>query len=121
MSSAAESELAGLFIYAKEMVPLRQALNKMGRPQIKSPIQSDNSTAVGVANKTIIQRKTNFMDMHFHCLCCRDSQDQFRYFWAPGYLNFGDYRTKNHPHIYHLSKRKIRQVAFYRPRLIEIH
>ena len=42
MSSAAEAELAGLFICAKEMVPLRQALNETGRPQPKSPIQCDN-------------------------------------------------------------------------------
>ena len=30
MSSAAEAELAGIFICAKEMVPLRNALNEMG-------------------------------------------------------------------------------------------
>ena len=32
MSSAAEAELAGFFICAKEMVPLQQALEKMGWP-----------------------------------------------------------------------------------------
>ena len=68
MLSAVESELAGLFICSKEMVPLRQALNKMGWPQPKSPIQCDNSTDVGVANQTIISQKTKSMDMQFHCL-----------------------------------------------------
>ena len=38
MSSAAEAELAGLFICDKEMVPLRQALLEMGWSHPKSPI-----------------------------------------------------------------------------------
>ena len=54
MSSAAEAELAGLFICAKEMVSLRKVLNEMGWPQPKSLIQCDNSTSVVVANQTII-------------------------------------------------------------------
>ena len=41
VSSAAEAELEGLFICAKEMVPLRQALTGMGWPQPKSPIQCE--------------------------------------------------------------------------------
>ena len=43
MSSAAEAELAALFMTAKEMVPLRQTLIEMGWPQPKSPIQTDSS------------------------------------------------------------------------------
>ena len=54
ISSAAEDELAGICICAKEMVPLRKALNEMDWPQKKSPIYYDNSTAVGVANQTIL-------------------------------------------------------------------
>ena len=57
MSSAAEAELAGLYICAKEMVPLRQSLVEMGWPQPRSPIKCDNSTAIGVSNETIIPRK----------------------------------------------------------------
>ena len=118
MSSAAEAELAGLFICAKEMVPLRQSLKEMGWPQPKSPIQCNNSPAVGVSNETIIPRKTKSMDMQFHWLRCRYSQNQFRYFWAPGALNLGDYSTKNHPPIYQLSQRQIRKVALCCPRLL---
>ena len=50
MSSAAEAELSGLFICAKSMVPLRNALMEMGWPQPPSPVQCDNSTAIGVTN-----------------------------------------------------------------------
>ena len=90
MSSAAESKLAGLFIYDKEMVPLRKSLNEMGWTQPKSPIQCDKSTAVGVYKQTIIPRKTKSMHMQLHWLRCRYSQYQFIYFWDLGYLNLGD-------------------------------
>ncbi len=54
MASAAKSELAFLFVVAREMIPHRQTLISMGWPQPKSPIQTDNSTATGVTNKTIV-------------------------------------------------------------------
>jgi hypothetical protein len=76
-SSAAESELAALFICAKEMIPLRQSLIEMGWPQPQSPIQTDNTTALGVANKTIIAKKMKSMDMRLWWLRCRESQGQF--------------------------------------------
>jgi hypothetical protein len=56
MSSIAEAKLSGLFICAKEMVPFRQSLIEMGWPQPQSPIQTDNTTALGIGNKTIIAK-----------------------------------------------------------------
>jgi hypothetical protein len=56
MPSAAESKLAALFITAHEMIPHRQTLIDMGWPQLKNPIQTDNSTAPGVTNNTIVPR-----------------------------------------------------------------
>jgi hypothetical protein len=55
MASAAESELAALFVTAREMIPHWQTLITMGWPQPKSPIQTNNSIAAGVTNKTIVQ------------------------------------------------------------------
>ncbi len=46
MALAPESELAALFITAREIVPHLQTLINMGWPQPKSPIQNDNSTSV---------------------------------------------------------------------------
>jgi hypothetical protein len=107
MSSAAEAETAALFICAKEMIPLRQSLIEMGWPQPKSPIQTDNTTALGVANKTIIAKKMKSMDMRLWWLRCRESQGQFRYFWGPGPTSLADYPSKAHPDIYHESQRPI--------------
>ena len=65
MSSSAEAEISGLFICAKAMVRLCKTLIKMGWTHTKSTIQCDNSTAVGVDNDTIIQRKTKTMNMQY--------------------------------------------------------
>ena len=100
MSSASKYELAGLFTTAKEMVPLRQSIIEMVFPQPKTPIQCNNSTAVGVTNETIVPCKNKSVDMKFHWLCCRELQQQFRYFWAAGKLNLSDYSTKTHPPPY---------------------
>jgi hypothetical protein len=105
MASAAESELAALFIAAREMIPHRQTLIAMGWPQPKTPIQTDNSTAVGVTNKTIVPRRAKMMDMRFWWLRCRASQDQFRYYWDAGSKNWADYHTKHHPDTYHEAHR----------------
>jgi hypothetical protein len=84
MASAAESELAALFITAREMIPYRQTLIAMGWPQPKSPIQTDNSTAAGATNKTIVPRRAKMMDMRLWWLQCRGSQNQFCYYWDAG-------------------------------------
>ena len=105
MASAAESELAALFITAREMIPHRQTLIDMGWPQPKSPIQTDNSTAAGVTNNTIVPRRSKMMDMRFWWLRCRESQDQFRYYWDAGSKNWADYNTKHHPDTYHEAHR----------------
>jgi hypothetical protein len=48
MSSAAEAKLGALYLNAKEAVYLCQILSKMGHPQPKTPIQTDNTTVEGV-------------------------------------------------------------------------
>jgi hypothetical protein len=63
MASAAEAELAALYITARDMVPMRNTLAEMGWPQPKSPIQTDNSTAVGFVNDTIITRRIKMICM----------------------------------------------------------
>jgi hypothetical protein len=54
MSSAAKAKLGALYPTTKEMVPLHQTLIKMGWPQPRTPILTDNSTAVGFTNLTIV-------------------------------------------------------------------
>jgi hypothetical protein len=58
MSSAAEAEVAGLFMNAKELLPMRTTLDELGHPQPATPMQTDNSTACGITNKTVKQRRS---------------------------------------------------------------
>jgi hypothetical protein len=58
MLSVAEAELGGLYINAKETAYIRQILIKMGHPQPKTPIQTDNSTTEGVKNNKIQPKRT---------------------------------------------------------------
>jgi hypothetical protein len=105
MASAAEAELAAIYHTAREMVPLRNALDEMGWTQPPSPIQIDNSTAVGFVNDTIIQRRIKMIWMRLHWLRCREAQRQFRFYWDKGSKNMADYHTKHHPPAYHLAHR----------------
>ena len=105
MSSAAEAELGALYINAREAVPMRATLEEMGHPQPRTPVQTDNTTALGVVKNNIQAKRTKAMDMRFHWLRCRDSQGQFRYYWRPGPTNEGDYYTKHHCPKHHRSKR----------------
>jgi hypothetical protein len=65
MVSAAKSELAAVFVMAREMILHRQILVSVGWPQPKRTIETDNSTAAGVTNKTIVPRQAKMMDMYF--------------------------------------------------------
>ena len=105
MVSAAEAEMAALFITAKKMITLRNTLIGMGWPHPQTPIQKDNSTAVGFTNKTIVNKATKSSDMKLWWLRDRESQEQFRYYWAPGSENEGNYSTKHNLPIYHEAKR----------------
>jgi hypothetical protein len=105
MASAAEAELAALFIAARKMVPHRQTLINMGWPQPCSPVQTDNSSAIGVTNKTIIAKRAKMMEMRLWWLQCRGSPKQFHYYWDAGSKNWADYSTKHYTYIYHNAHR----------------
>jgi hypothetical protein len=105
MTSAAEAELGALYLNAKEAVYLRQILDEMGHPQPRTPIQTDNTTAEGVINNKIQPRRTKAMDMRFHWLRDRESQDQFKIYWRPGGTNLADYFTKHHSPAHHVNVR----------------
>ena len=97
MSSASEAELGAMFITAQEMLAMQQKLQEMKWPHPKSPLQTDNSAAARVVNNIIVPKKLKTMDRRLHWLRCREAQGQFRYYWASGNLNWGDYSTKHHP------------------------
>ncbi len=106
MSLVAETKVGALFINCREAVPARHVLEFLGHPQPSTPMQMDNTTALGVVNQNVM-KKLKSMDMKYHWLRCRISQKQFRHYWAAGKLNLGDYFTKHHSAIHHQATRAL--------------
>jgi hypothetical protein len=100
-SSASEAEYGALFVNSKEGTILRQTLHDMGHPQPTTPIQTDNSTADGIANDTIKQQRSRAIDMRYHWVRDRVQQKHFNVYWAPGSTNLADYFTKHFSAAHH--------------------
>ena len=82
--SAAEAELAALLHNGQEVAVVRQTLLEMGHPRPPIPIKTENSTADGIANRSVIPHKTRSMDMRFYWVRDRVSQRMFPIYWKPG-------------------------------------
>jgi hypothetical protein len=68
VASAAKSEVGACFHNAQSGAPLRVTLNEMGHTQPLTPLCTYNSTAFGILNETIKQKKSKAMDMRYHWL-----------------------------------------------------
>ena len=102
-ASASEAETGSLFLNAQEAVPMRTALVEMGHPQPPSgtPLETDNSTALGILHAHVRLKKSKAFDMRYHWLRDRISQKQFNLYWSPGKTNSADYFSKHHPPTHH--------------------
>ena len=105
MASAAEAELGALFHNGQVAEPIRTCLSEMGFPQPSTPLKTDNSTASGIINSSIRQKKSKAMDMRFHWIKDRVSQKHFLVYWESGMTNKGDYYTKHFPASHHTQVR----------------
>ena len=105
MSSAAEAELGALFHNGQTAEPIRTCLEEMGHPQPCTPIKTDNSTAAGIVNSSIRQKKSKSMDMRFFWIKDRVTQRHFLVYWGPGSTIKGDYFTKHFPASHHTTVR----------------
>ena len=61
MPSASEAETAALFLNCKATIPLRIALEEMGHPHPKTPVITDNLSAEGLINNTMIPKEPRLM------------------------------------------------------------
>jgi hypothetical protein len=73
MPSAAEGKVGALYINCREAVPARHTLELMGHPQPLTPMQTDNTTALGVVNNNVI-KKLKAMDIKYHRLRNREGR-----------------------------------------------
>jgi hypothetical protein len=107
VSSASEAELAALYYNAHEGIALRNALEEMGHSQLATAIVTDNSTALGIVNDTVRQRRSKASDMRFYWIRDGSRQNQFLVYWKKGELNRADYFSKHHPGTHHTEMQSI--------------
>ena len=105
MSSAAEAVLGALFINSRQAIPARISLEELGHQQSPTPIQTDNTTALGFVSKKMQPKATKSVDMRYWWMRDRSDQKQFRYYWGPGPTNNADYYTKHFCKAHHRKKR----------------
>ena len=86
-------------------IPLRIALEEMSHPQPRTPVVTDNSSAKGLIDKTVIPKRAKARDMIFNWLKCREAQQLFEFIWKKGKDNKDDYHTKNHAAVHRQDKR----------------
>ena len=63
-----EAEYVSLCNNAKICIPMQHTLIEIGNPQPPTPIQKDNTTAVGIANDSIKQKYSKALDLCWHWL-----------------------------------------------------
>ena len=108
MAYAAEAELGGLFLNVKEKVDLREILPEREHPKNEpTPIQTDNSTAIGIENNTIKQRISKAMDMIFHWVRDRTTQKMFLVYWRLGDTNLAGYHKFFHSPSHYQNQRPL--------------
>ena len=61
----AEAEVAGLFMNANKVIPIRHTPIKMGHPQPPTPIKADNTTAHGILTGNFRQKGSKLIGMRF--------------------------------------------------------
>ncbi len=105
VSAASEAELAGLCHNGKEACPIRTCLAELGHPQPPTPIKTDNTTAAGLANDTVKQKRSKAIDMRFYWIRDRVRQGQYHVYWRKAAVNRADYFTKHHATKHHETMR----------------
>jgi hypothetical protein len=80
-------------------------LEELGHLQSPTALITDNSTAAGIANDTVKQRRSKAIDMRYYWIRDRIRQGHFTVEWKKGKQNLADYFTKHHPKRYHVQIR----------------
>jgi hypothetical protein len=107
ISSAARAKLGGLFYNGKEACPIFITLKELGYPQPPTIIVTNNSTATGIANDTIKQKRSKAIDMQFYWTRDRVRLAHLHIIWQKGKLNKAEYSMKHHLASHHQQIRSV--------------
>ena len=106
VTSAAESETAGLFYNTQTAVDIKNILMALGHQHTDVPIKTDNSTAASFVTDTLKQKRSKAWDVHYHWLSEQQKLGNFKIFWDKGIKNFAEHHTKHHSPTHHQNVRK---------------
>jgi len=105
VSASSEAEYASLFLNGQAAISTRQTLEDLGYPQSATPIITDNTTAYGIANRTVRLKRSKAIDMRYNWIRDRVTNGAYTVLWGPGDSNLADYFTKTHPPHHYRSMR----------------
>jgi hypothetical protein len=105
VASTTKSEVGACFQNAQSGAPLRVTLAELVHIPPPTPFRTDNSTAFGILNESIKQKRSKAMDMRYHWLTYRVRQKHFDIYWRPGRENLGDYYITHHSAQHHKDMR----------------
>jgi hypothetical protein len=95
------NEFSAVFVNAKEGTVIRTTLSEMGHKQDTNELKTENSTADGIINNVVQQKRSKAADLRLYWVKDRVEQDQFNVGWTPGDTNMGDYFNKHHSTAHH--------------------
>ena len=84
---------------------MQTVLKELGHVLPPTPIQTDNTTALGFVSKNLQPKATKSADMKYWWIWDRSDQQQFRYYWGEGKSNRADYYTKHFGAAHHQETR----------------
>ena len=84
MGSAIEAEIGTCYINARDLIPICVCAEEMGHPQVPTPLQVDNTTALGFANKDIKQKMSKAIGMRLYLIQYKKGSRTIHYLLDPG-------------------------------------
>lgn len=105
MSSAAETKLGALFVNLRQAVTAWTTLKDMGHIQPPTPIQTNNTTALGSVISDLQPKIIKSTDMRYWWMRDRSDQNQLQYYWSKFKGNHANYWTKHFCAAHHREQR----------------
>jgi hypothetical protein len=117
VASAAESEIGACFQNSQSGAPIRITLIELGHKQPATPLWTDNSTAFGILNEKIKQKRSKAMAMRYHWLTDGVRQKQFDVYCRPGREHLGYNHIKHNSAQHH---RDIRGLILHQANSLQV-
>ena len=105
MVSATKAELGGLFGNCHKATFMRTALAEMGHKQPPTPVETYNTAANRIVNRTAKQKRYPAIDIIFYWGRDRIQKNHSHILWEDGMKNLADCVTKHNPICHDISMR----------------